>query len=135
MWAYVIDLDASLTNFHFNFSDILASRILGFVATGVLASSGNGHKAQGSAFKNFQLQIRVSAEVRKFSDGIYTPELSVIHKQGKYMHKYLHQNIYSIHFEPIISYLWLLTAPLSRMMTYLCKGAIFSEPPRKHHIA
>lgn len=39
------------------------------------------------------------------------------------------------HFEPIISYLCLLTAPLSQTMTYLCRGATFSELPIKHQIA
>lgn len=60
----------SLTNF--NFSGILASGTLVFVATGVLVSSGNGDKAQGSAFVTFLLQIRVSAEVRKFTVMVFT---------------------------------------------------------------
>lgn len=68
--VYVIDLDASLTNF--NFSGILPSRTLGFVATDVLASSGNGDKAQRSTFMKFLLQIGVSAEVRKFTVMVFT---------------------------------------------------------------
>ena len=70
MWVCVIDLDASLTNF--DFSGILASRTLGFVATGVPSSSSNGDEAQGSAFMNFLLQIEASAEVRKFTVMVFT---------------------------------------------------------------